>query len=141
MMLFVLSLFALTRYSVRLYSCSLAYMRFKRKQKSVFLQPLNRDNNTHRLIMRSVTFQLTILISACCILLCLSHPSSNNVRVLENESDDSGSSNSDSNENRNYVRPRLGKIHKKTPSFKKSSENSQCGYEVMLIIYLNAKLM
>ena len=57
------------------------------------------------------------------------------MRVLENESDDSDSSNSDSNEKRNYVRPRLGKIHKKTPSSKKSSENSQCGYEVMLIFF------
>lgn len=83
--------------------------------------------------MRSITFQLTILISACCFLLCLSHPSTNNVRILENESGDSGSN----NENRNY------KHNKKAPSLRKSSENSQCGYEVKLIFFckiLNVKV-
>lgn len=85
-------------------------------------------------MMRKLIFLLTFFTS-CCILLCSSHPSVRNVEILENSNE--SVSNSDSGENKNYMRARIGRNeNKKIPSTKMRDENLKCGYEV-IFIHLN----
>lgn len=105
---------------VRLYSWA---SRERKNKKSVFLQPLDSDDISHRLIMRSVIFLLTISLF---ISLCTCNPS---FKIVEDASS-SGSKSAEDNENVHIHQSRWKKLASKINNNIEKDGDSKCGYEV-----------